>query len=152
MYHSFVGLDISRNREKRTLTISQPDFIQNIFTRYNMEKCDSISIPANPIRILTPKMCPGTEMERREMRKKPFRECIGSLMYLMAMTRPDIALAVNKASAYVSDPGEEHWTAVMDILKYLKRTPRHGIAYGETSDTTLLGYTDADWASDVATN
>ena len=114
-----------------------------------MGQCDPINIPANPNRRLKPEMSPKTEEERSRMKKVPYRECIGSLMYLMAMTRPDIAFSVNQVAAYVSDPGEEHWSAVNDILAYLRRTIHHGIYYGDCHNSTLLGYTDADWAGEL---
>lgn len=114
-----------------------------------MDQCDPINIPANPNRRLKPEMSPKTEEERHKMKKVPYRECIGSLMYLMVMTRPDIAFSINQAAAYVSNPGEEHWTAVNEILAYLRRTIHHGICYGDCPNSTLLGYTDADWAGEL---
>ena len=114
-----------------------------------MAQCDPINIPANPNRRLKPEMSPKTAEERSRMKKVPYRECIGSLMYLMAMTRPDIAFSVNQVAAYVSDPGKEHWSAVNDILAYLRRTIHHGICYGDCHNSTLLGYTDADWAGEL---
>lgn len=144
----FVGIDITRDRPNRTLSISQPDFIMSLLKRYNMEECFPVSIPANPIIRLTPSMSPKTEEERQMMKKIPYRECIGSLMYLMGMTRPDIALAVNQASAFVQDPGAEHWDAVKKIMAYLLKTINYGICYGANSDHSLLGFTDADFAND----
>ena len=123
----FVGLNISRDRQKRMLSINQSDFIKSILKRYGMAQCDPINIPANPNRRLKPEMSPKTEEERSRMKKVPYRECVGSLMYLMAMTRPDIAFSVDQVVAYISDPGEEHWSAVNDILAYLRRTIHHGI-------------------------
>jgi hypothetical protein len=143
----FVGLNISRDRQKRTLSINQSDFIKSILKRYGMAQCDPINIPANPNRRLKPEMSPKTEEERRRMKKVPYQECVGSLMYLMAMTRPDIAFSVNQVAAYVSDPGEEHWSAVNDILAYLRRTIHHGICYGDCHNSTLLGYNDSDCPS-----
>jgi hypothetical protein len=147
----FVGIDISRNRAKRLLSINQPTFARSILKRYGMEDCDPISIPANPRLRLTPQMSPQTEDQSRAMKSVPYREVIGSLMYLMAMTRPDIALALNQAAAYVSNAGPEHWDAVLRILRYIKKTVNYGIIYGDCANSTLLGFTDADWAGDLQT-
>ena len=147
----FVGIDISRNREKRTLSLSQPTFARSILSRFGMNDCNPMSIPAKPDRRLTPEMSPKTEDDRNYMANVPYRECIGSLMYLMAMTRPDIALALNQAAAYVSNPGREHWDAVLQILCYIKKTIHYGLVYGDCSNSTLLGFTDADWAGDLQT-
>ena len=145
----FVGLDITRDRPNRKLFISQPDFIRNILKRYNMHECNPVSIPANPNHRLVPSMSPTSDEERHEMSRIPYRECIGSLMYLMGMTRADIALAVNQASAYVQDPGREHWKGVKQILAYLAKTIHHGICYGGNPNAALLGFTDADFAADL---
>jgi hypothetical protein len=104
----FVGLDITRNREDRTLSINQPDFVRRILKRYNMEDCNQVSIPADPKNKVTAKMSPNTEEDKREMEKRPVREAIGSLMYLENMTRPDISYAVNQILAFVSNPGYGH--------------------------------------------
>jgi hypothetical protein len=101
-------LDITRNREDRTLSINQPDFVRRILKRYNMEDCNQVSIPADPKNKVTAKMSPNTEEDKREMEKRPVREAIGSLMYLENMTRPDISYAVNQILAFVSNPGYGH--------------------------------------------
>lgn len=81
------------------------------------------------------------------------REAIGSLMYLMAMTRGDIALAVNQVAAFVSNPGPGHWEAVKQTFAYLAGTIRHGICFGSSNGINktnpLQGYTDADFAADL---
>jgi hypothetical protein len=102
--------------QKRTLSITQSDFSKSILKRYGMDQCDPINIPANPNRRLKPEMSPKTEEERHKIKEGPFWEYIGSLMYLMVMTRPDIAFSINQAAADVSDPGEEHWNEVNEIL------------------------------------
>ena len=76
----FVGLDITRKREDRTLSINQPYFVRRILKRYNMEDCNQVSIPADPNNKVTAKMSPNTEEDKREMEKRPVREAIGSLM------------------------------------------------------------------------
>jgi hypothetical protein len=148
----FVGLDITRDRSNRTLSISQPDFIHRLLQRYNMVECNPVDIPADPNNPVTAEMSPKTEQERRNMQKTPVREAIGSLMYLMAMTRGDIAYAVNQVAAFVSDPGQGHWNAIKTILAYLSGTAHHGICFGGkgiSDKSILVGFTDADFAADI---
>ncbi|KAK1664997.1 hypothetical protein QYE76_053156 [Lolium multiflorum] len=66
-------------------------------------------------------------------------------MYAMLCTRPDIAHAVSLTSRYQSDPGMEHWTAVKNILKYLKRTKDMFLCYGGDQELVVTSYTDASW-------
>ncbi|KAK1680803.1 hypothetical protein QYE76_041651 [Lolium multiflorum] len=69
-------------------------------------------------------------------------------MYAMLCTRPDIAHAVSLTSIYQSDPGMEHWTAVKNILKYLKRTKDMFLCYGGDQELVVTSYTDASWNTD----
>ena len=69
-------------------------------------------------------------------------------MYAMLCTRPDIAHAVSLTSRYQSDPGMEHWTAVKNILKYLKRTKDMFLCYGGDQELVVTSYTDASWNTD----
>ena len=64
------------------------------------------------------------------MNLKPYALAIGSIMYDMLCTRPDVAHAISLTSRYQSDPGLEHWTAVKNIFKYLRRTKDMFLVYG----------------------
>ena len=66
--------------------------------------------------------CPATAIEKEEMTEVPYASAIGSIMYAMLSTRPDVALALSLTSRYQSNLGRNHWIAVKNILKYLRRT------------------------------
>ncbi|KAL0541273.1 hypothetical protein IC582_021315 [Cucumis melo] len=72
---------------------------------------------------------------------------IGSLMYAMLCTRPDICYSVGIVSRYQSNPRRDHWTAVKNILKYLRRTKDYILVY-RSKDLILTGYTDSDFQID----
>ena len=65
---------------------------------------------------------PTTAKDREKMKVILYASAIGSIMYAMLCTRPDVCLAVSLVGRYQSNPSMEHWTAVKNILKYLKRT------------------------------
>jgi hypothetical protein len=71
---------------------------------------------------LTKEMCPKTQEEIEYMSRVPYSSAVGSLMYAMVFTRPDIAHAVGVVSRYMNNPGKEHWEAVKWILRYLRGT------------------------------
>ena len=73
-----------------------------------------------------------------------YSRIIGSLMYAMTSTRPDIALAVGKLSRFTSNPGAQHWFAVRRVLRYLKGTLDYGLSYSGFP-SVLEGYSDASW-------
>ena len=62
---------------------------------------------------------PQTEEERDFMAKVPYASAIGSLMYAMVCTRPDIGHVVAVVSRFMSNPGKAHWEAVKWNLRYL---------------------------------
>lgn len=82
------------------------------------------------------------------MTKVPYSSAVGSLMYAMVRTRPDIAHAVGVVSRFLENPGKEHWEAVYWILRYLRGTTRDCLCL-KGSDSILKGYIDADMAGDL---
>ncbi|KMQ91779.1 integrase core domain protein [Lasius niger] len=84
--------------------------------------------------------------------KVPFREAVGSLLFLAIVTRPDIAFAVNSVSRFLNNYNDNHWQAVKRILRYVIDTISLGIVYRKIENKIhLVGYSDADYASDVTT-
>jgi hypothetical protein len=95
-------------------------------------------------------MCPETDEEKNKMSKVPYRSAVGTLLYLVTGTRPDIAVAVGAVSRFLENPGEEHWVAVKRIMRYLKETINYTLTINPKS-LELIGYCDADWAGDPDT-
>ena len=81
------------------------------------------------------------------MRRIPYASTVGSLMYAMLCTRPDICYAVGIASRYQSNPGMGHWIAVKHILMYLRRTRDYMLVHSG-GDLKSIGYTDSDFQLD----
>jgi hypothetical protein len=73
--------------------------------------------------------CPKTHEEEEDMSRIPYVIVVGSLMYEMVCTRPDIAHAVGVLSRYMSKPGKEHWTIVKRVFRYLHGTSSYGLCY-----------------------
>ena len=85
------------------------------------------------------------------MKVIPYASAIGSNMYSMLCTRPDVWLAISLASLagrYQSNPGVDHWTGVKNILKYLKRTKDMFRVYGGDGELAVNGYVDASFDTD----
>ena len=70
-----------------------------------------------------------TTEEKEYIKTVPFASAVGSLMYVMLCTRPDIFYSVGIVSRYQSNPGREHWTTVKHILKYLRRMRDYMLIY-----------------------
>lgn len=69
-----------------------------------------------------------------------------STLQYLSITRPNIAFVVNKVSQSMQDPRNVHWSAVKQILHYLKHTITHGLLIWHCSSSRLAAYTDADCA------
>ncbi|XP_075073913.1 secreted RxLR effector protein 161-like [Nicotiana tabacum] len=81
------------------------------------------------------------------MKVVPYASAVGSLMYAMLYTRPDICFAVGVVSRFQSNPGRKHWTMIEHIIKYLKRTRDYMLVY-HSDEFVPIGYTDSDFQSD----
>ena len=92
--------------------------------------------------------CPKTEKDKLEMRRVSYASVVGSLMYAMVCTRPNIAFVVGTVSHRMSNLGKEHSVAVKWILKYLKGTSSVFLRYG-SGKPLLEGFTDSDMSGDV---
>ncbi|XP_047319525.1 secreted RxLR effector protein 161-like [Impatiens glandulifera] len=92
---------------------------------------------------------PKSSQEKEYMSHVPYASAVGSLMYAMVCTRPDLAHAVSVVSRFMGDPGKEHWKAVKRIFRYLRGTSDIGLSYGGDSQCLVSGYSDSDYAGDV---
>jgi hypothetical protein len=143
-----LGMKISRDRKNGKLWLSQESYIEKLLDRFNMSKAKPVSSTLAGHLKLSSKQSPTSEKEKEEMKKVPYASAVGSLMYAMVCTRPDIAHAVGVVSRFLSNPGKEHWAAVKWILRYLRGTSRVCLYFGNGKQV-LDGFTDADMAGDI---
>ena len=149
-----LGLNISRDRAAGKIWLDQNSYVSKVIKKYGMEDCKPTSTPYDPSNKLSRDMMPQNEEEAKEMKNVPYREAVGSLLYVSQGTRPDIAYAVSSVSRYMQNPGRIHWTAVKRILRYLKGTSNYRLEFSkdQTKETgNVTGYCDADWANESDT-
>jgi len=89
-------------------------------------------------------------LNETEVNITEYQRCIGSLMYLMICTQPDIAYSVGVLSCYVSCPGKAHVQAMKQIFRYLRGTSQYRLEYQSDDKVTsgLQVFVDSDWAGD----
>ena len=127
----FVGLQIDYDREKKIMFLHQSEYINKLINRFKLDDAKPSWTPEEK----------GAELRpagKHEGEKFPFRELVGSLMFLSAVTRPDISHAVNVVSRFLDCYGKTHWKAAKRILRYVKATLYHGIVYRGTSDSLQI--------------
>src|ERR1700742_321134 len=120
---SFIlGMQVTRDRSKRILALSQRQYIVDMLDCYGMANCNAVSTPMLPGLRLSTSMAPQSDQERSEMAKHPYGNAVGSLLFLAMTTRPDIAFSVSVLCCFISNPGQPHWRAVQHLFRYLQGT------------------------------
>ncbi|OXA48994.1 Copia protein [Folsomia candida] len=137
---AYVGMQIIRDGNDGLL-LSQPFYIRNLLEKYNILECNPTNVPMQPH---AGELVPAATINET----LPYRQRVGSLIYLAKCTRPDISYAVSRLSQFMHAYDETHWKAAKQVLRYLKGTEELGIKYKPCEDMILRGYTDADYASD----
>ncbi|KAA0050451.1 gag/pol protein [Cucumis melo var. makuwa] len=142
-----LGIQIVRNRKNKTLAMSQTSYIDKMLSRYKMQNSRKGLLPYKYGIHLSKEQYPKTPQEVEDMSNIPYASAVGSLMYAMLCTIPDICYSAGIVSRYQSNPERDHWTIVKNILKYLRRTRYYMLVYG-SKDLILTGYTDSDFQTD----
>ena len=131
----FFGIDF--HITQGCVKMNQNKFIGRVLERFNMLNCKPRATPCE----LKMDLSNSDPVDSRK-----YREIIGSLIYLMACTRPDLIYAVGKLSQYLSEPRQQHWVTAKHILKYLSGTSHYELHYQKSEELGILAYSDADWA------
>uniref|UniRef100_A0A8R7P2V1 Retrovirus-related Pol polyprotein from transposon TNT 1-94 n=1 Tax=Triticum urartu TaxID=4572 RepID=A0A8R7P2V1_TRIUA len=143
-----LGIKIYRDRSRRLIGLSQSTYLDKVLKRFKMDQAKKGFLPVLQGVKLSKTQCPTNAEDREKMKDVPYASAIGSIMYAMLCTRPDVCLAISLAGRYQSNPGVDHWTAVKNILKYLKRTKDMFLIYGGDKDLIVNGYVDASFDTD----
>jgi hypothetical protein len=140
--HWFLGLEITRDRPQQLIYISQTRYVKDILSRFNFTNSRPISTPiASNFKL--------PRLEAPEVNIHDYQSRIGSVMYAMLGTCPDIAYAVGALSQYSVNPGKDHLIAINRVFRYLNYSQNYKLVYnGKTRDNDFTGYSDSDWAGD----
>ena len=152
--HQFLGIQITCDRANQRISLDQSQLANQIMSRFGMTECNPVTTPLDPSIQLK-----SAETSQSPVDQTLFRQMIGSLMYLMTGTRPDIAAAVSIISQFASNPTILHHQAAKRILRYIKGminmklNLREKLNSGDRRDKQpiLIGYSDANWGNDINT-
>lgn len=137
-----LGMSVNFDKENCSVTLSQEKYIDKLLSKFNMTDCKTVNTPME-----VNLKCKKENINCNS--QNPYQQLIGSLMYLVVMTRPDIAYAVSYLSQFNNCNTEEHWVYAKRILRYLKKTKNLGLKYSNIKNNNIEGYVDADWSNDV---
>ena len=138
---TYAGMQIEYGTQH--VFIHQSSFLDRVIKRFDLQDAKPASTPADA----------HVKLEKGDTsidHDTPFRELVGSLMYLAVVTRPDIAYAVSRVSQYMTCYDNSHMTAAKRIIQYLKATRDMGIVY-EDSGRAIHAFSDSDFAGDHET-
>eukprot|EP00253_Pinus_taeda_P006417 PITA_06417 len=121
--------------------------------RSNMQDSKLVKVPI-PVGVkLSVEQCPNTQEEEEDMSRVPYASVVGSLMYVMVCTRPDIVHAMGVLRNIMSKLGKDHLTAVKQVFRYLRGISDYGLCYqgrpGLDRVLDICGFVDTDWVGDL---
>ncbi|CAI7881178.1 unnamed protein product [Closterium sp. NIES-53] len=137
----YLGMTITRDRSARTISLSQGHYLQQVLERFAMARGNPQPTPLSVGHHLSPPSSPSPSSH-------PYPELIGSLMYAMVSTRPDLAYPISVLARFVGagKHTEEHWQAAKRVLRYIRGTKDYVLTLGGPSPPLLNGYSDSSWA------
>nr|GEW66143.1 retrotransposon protein, putative, Ty1-copia subclass [Tanacetum cinerariifolium] len=124
-----LGTKIYRDMSKRLIGLGQNAYMDKILKRYKMDNSKCGHIPMQEKLNSNKTQGASTPKEVKRMQNVPYASVVGSIMYAVRCSRPDVAFAQNITSRFQQNPGESHWTAMKIILKYLKNTKDMFLVY-----------------------
>jgi hypothetical protein len=140
----FLRMRITRSGQD--IRLDQCAYLDKVLERFSMTNAKSAPtpLPSNWVPVA------ATDKASPELLRN-FQSIIGSLLYLMIGTRPDIAYAVTKLAQFSANPSPEHFERAKYICRYLVGTKSYALVFKGAKGEGLAAYTDSDWASDPIT-
>lgn len=155
-------------RDNNTITLVQDNYWHKVLEARDLLASRTSKTPLNPGQMVH--ALPSQEQASKDMLEE-YSSSVGSLMYGMVQTRPDLAFALSVTSRYSHNPNSQHMGMVNTILRYISGTRNLGLKLGGTElaqqlmpqwtspahkwDTqqgvTITVWTDSDWKGDKAT-
>ena len=122
----------------------QTRYIEKLLNRFNMKDCKPKATPSD--------LCVSKVMDSDSEKlpdSKLYREMVGSLIYVMTCTRPDLCYIVTKLSQNLCNPTKAHLNMARHVLRYLKGTMNIGLTFRKQGSETLKlqGFCDSDWGA-----
>ncbi|CAI7891580.1 unnamed protein product, partial [Closterium sp. NIES-53] len=146
--HSYLGLQITRDKARRTITLTQSHMVHQVLQRFGFQ----FSSP-QPTPLSTDHSVSAPPSDESVEPSGPYPELVGCLMYLMTCTRPDLTYPLSLVARYVAPGGHRkvHWDAAKRVLRYLCGTSSMGLVLGGWGPVVLTCHADASWVDDSAT-
>ncbi|GJW64057.1 retrotransposon protein, putative, ty1-copia subclass [Tanacetum coccineum] len=145
-----LGIKIYRDRSKRLIGLSQSAYMDKILKIFRMDNFKRGNIPMQERLDLNKTQGASTPEDVKRMQDVLYALAVGSIMYAVRCTKPDVAFPQNITSRFQQNPREPQWTAMKNILKYLRNTKDMFLVYGGNPKAKLrvTCYCDAGFETD----
>jgi len=147
-----LGMKIERDRVKGKVSLTQKAYLQKVFQKFLIgDEAKSVSSSLAPHFKLSTRISLKTIDDREYISHVPYASAVGSLMYAMVCTRPDLSQAVSIVSRYMHDLVKGHWEAMRWIMRYIKGTVDVALVFKKdvAGKQECICYVDSDYAGDL---
>ena len=141
----FLGMRVQQDLALGTVRLTQRPYWEHVMSRFDLSHVPPRNTPLPAGLTLDTSMSPQTDSERKAMGDKPYRSILGNVMWGQLATRPDLSFAVSLLSRFQSNPGIEHWNALMHVIGYIKNTMDYGLTYTRGNGVSPYAFVDADY-------
>lgn len=142
----FIGMKVDRTEQG--IFLSQRPFAEKIVELSGMSKAKPTDAPLTLSHPLYKEKRDLSKDEVAAMKNVPYRQVLGSLLFLATRTRPDLSTAVSMLGKYQQAPMVEHWKSMKSVIRYLIGTMSYGLFLPAGQEALLEAWSDADWARD----
>lgn len=137
-------LGIRIRQHENQMILDQTNYIKNFLRDYQIDEAYPLTVPIEGYEALLP-----SQPDEARTNQLEYQQRIGSLMYTMVATRPDIAFALGKLSQFSHDPCVCHRVALDRVLRYLRGTLNYALVYNFKSSTgDPISFADAAYGDD----
>ncbi|MCO5578759.1 hypothetical protein L7F22_032605 [Adiantum nelumboides] len=146
----FLGIEVIRDPAGKFIQLSQSKYIEEFLLFYGMSASAPELTPLSVKHKLAPKFHAYTRTDALYCPSFHFPKFCGQLRYLISCTRFDLCYTGHILSRSMSKPYKVHKQAAKRTLRYLRTTQHYALTYyyDPSSPISILGYVDANWASD----
>jgi hypothetical protein len=145
-----LAIHIKQSPDRRFIELSQHQFVLTVLKRFGYEECKGVTTPMSPD-FAARAFRESEGANEFDMKRYPYRQALGSLMYLMVATRPDLAYILSVLSQYSTRFTKFHWDAVTRVFRYLQHSKDLVLRYDGDNLKEVYRYSDSDWGGDRET-
>ena len=142
---SFLGMHVTRNRDLKSISLSQPGYISSLMSRFQIQPSSTVSYPICPMSPID--FQDSTNIPLTPSQQKLFMQIVGSLLFLSTRSRPDLSFAVNYLSLYMTQGTQHHLDLCYKVFQYIWQSRHLTLTFNGTKGLNFYIMVDSSYAS-----